>query len=131
MKSFRNVFSAARLIFHPFNIKLRESKKNKKQKEDETAHCHTFGYENFDSYKSAIFKYSLNYVFQVLTYPIVFQTRETLTTKRFTDLGKLKFVMVGFRLEPISTTALAASKNDARFKSDQNRLEKSHLISLR
>ncbi len=43
------------------------------------------------------------------------------TTERFTDLGKLNFLMVvGFRLEPIFNIAPAASKNNAQFKSGQN-----------
>jgi len=41
----------------------------------------------------------------------------------FHGFGQAKFPnFFGFKLEPIFTTALAASKNDARFKSGQNRL---------
>jgi len=42
------------------------------------------------------------------------------STQRFTDLGKLNFLMMGFRLEPIYTTALAVFKNGAQFKSGLN-----------
>ncbi len=45
----------------------------------------------------------------------------SLTTERFTDLGKLNFLMVfRFRLKPIYTTVPAASKNYVQFKSGQN-----------
>jgi len=46
------------------------------------------------------------------------------------DLGKLNFPMVDFRLEPIFSTATAASKNDAQFKRGQNRLESKQLNLL-
>ena len=50
------------------------------------------------------------------------------TTRRFTDLGKLKLhMMFGFRLKPTFTSAPAASKNDPHFKSGQNWLENTHL----
>jgi len=53
------------------------------------------------------------------------------STERCTDLDKLKFVMVvGFKFEPIFNTAPAVSKNDAYFKSSQNRLENNHIASL-
>ncbi len=54
------------------------------------------------------------------------------STERFTDLGKLNLLLwwFDFRLKPIYTTAPAASKNDAQFKSGQNRLENNHLASL-
>jgi hypothetical protein len=52
-------------------------------------------------------------------------------TERFTDFDMLSWVMVlGFKLEPILDTSLAASKYDACFKSGQIRLENNHLASL-
>jgi len=43
-----------------------------------------------------------------------------ISTGGFTDVGKLNLLMVvQFRLEPIYTTAPAASKNKARFKRHQ------------
>ncbi len=54
------------------------------------------------------------------------------STERFTDLDKLNVVIVvySFRLKPIFTTAPAASKNDAHFKSGQNGLKNNHVASL-
>jgi hypothetical protein len=49
----------------------------------------------------------------------------------FTDFGKLNLVLVAqFNLDPIYTTASAASKNDARFKSGQNGHQNNHPASL-
>jgi len=41
--------------------------------------------------------------------------------RAFHRLGQAKVFDGGFRLEPIFNTAPAASKNDAQFKSGQNR----------
>jgi len=47
------------------------------------------------------------------------------------DFGKLNLLMeVRFKLKPIYTSAQAAAKNNARFKSDQNRLKNNHLALL-
>jgi len=46
------------------------------------------------------------------SYEVSFSSDICADTERFTDLGKF-----GFRLEPIFTTAPAASKNNDRFKS--------------
>jgi len=48
-------------------------------------------------------------------------------TECFTDLGKQNFLMV---VEPIFTSAPAALKNDAQFKSGQIRHENNHLALL-
>jgi len=39
------------------------------------------------------------------------------------------YCLLGFKLEPFFATAQAASKNDAPFKSDQERLKNNHLAS--
>ena len=61
--------------------------------------------------------------------PVLFENwMLLLSTERFTDLNKLNLPMVvRIRLEPIFPTSPAASKNDACFKSGQNRLENNHL----
>ncbi len=61
--------------------------------------------------------------------PVFIDQVSFITTERFTDLGNLNFPM-DFRLGTIYTTALAASKNDARFKSGHNCLKNNYLTSL-
>jgi len=58
--------------------------------------------------------------------------RFVLKQEHFTDLRKQNLLLdwwIGFRLEPIYTTAPAASKNDSRL-SGQNRLKNNHIASL-
>jgi len=55
--------------------------------------------------------------------------------ERFTDFDKLDLVkfawwLFDFRHEPISDTAPAVSKNDARFKNGQKIFENNYLIML-
>ncbi len=45
-------------------------------------------------------------------------------------LGKFAYGGSIFKIKPIFTTALLASKNDAWYKSGQNLLEKNHLTTL-
>ncbi len=61
-------------------------------------------------------------------------TSKLVTTQRFMDLDKLNllylFYLFNSRLKPSYTTAQAASKNDAGFKSGLNRPKNNHLASL-
>ncbi len=48
----------------------------------------------------------------------------------FRDLAKLNSPMwFNFKLEPVFNTAPASSKNEAHFKSGQNRLKNNHLAT--
>ena len=51
--------------------------------------------------------------------------------RAFHRFGRAKFAYCfDFKLEPIYTTAPAASKNDAQFKSGQNQLKSNHFALL-
>jgi hypothetical protein len=67
----------------------------------------------------------------IKTFLEVCLTPALITIKRFTNLDvptctNICLWWFDFRLNPIFTTALAASKNDTPFKSGQNRLENNH-----
>ncbi len=62
----------------------------------------------------------------------MFHNNISLNRECFTDLKKNKICLswLDFRREPIYTTAPAATKNDAQFKSGQNQLKNKQLALL-